>query len=147
MKTDSPIQRGSWGFEMGQPLYVPPDHPEYGHRKKQNPNLTPEHVHLRVDWQTLRRLPLSGAIVFNFKALFTPLTDLRYEPKIPSLVLKVLEDGNKDIIKYKGVWHVEHVVKPTLKGYERQQVEDGILEKEWVVRTLDEYPFFPGWSV
>ncbi|KFA53801.1 hypothetical protein S40293_01732 [Stachybotrys chartarum IBT 40293] len=146
MPTSSPIQRGSWGIEIGQPLYLPADHPDFDHRKSQNPDLTPEDLFLRVDWQTLRRLPLSGAIVFNFKALFTPLTGFKDEPYIPSLVLKVLNEGKENIMKYKGTWHVEHVAKPALEAYEKYQVENGLMKSGWSPQTLDEAPFFPGWE-
>ncbi|KAH7126090.1 hypothetical protein EDB81DRAFT_730457 [Dactylonectria macrodidyma] len=146
MSTSSPIQRGSWGLEMGQPLYLPADHPEFSHRESQNPSLRKEDVHLRVDWQTLRRLPLSGAVVFNFKALFTPLTEFRDEPYIPSLVLKVLNEGKENLLKYKGTWHVEHVAKPALEMYAREQIEKGLIEEDWKVQTLDESPFFKDWE-
>ncbi|KAL0943584.1 uncharacterized protein CTRU02_201471 [Colletotrichum truncatum] len=146
MATSKPIQRGSWGLEIGQPLYLPAEHPDITHREFQNPNLKPDDIHLRVDWQTLRRLPLSGAVVFNFKALFTPLSELKNEPYIPSLVLKVLNDGKESILKYKGTWHVEHVAKPTLEEYERYQIEKGIIEENWSHQTLAEAPFFPGWE-
>lgn len=146
MPTSKPIQRGSWGLEMGQPLYLPADHPDIAHRESQNPDLKPEDVYLRVDWQTLRRLPLSGAIVFNFKALFTPLSEFKDEPYIPSIILKVLNEGKENILKYKGVWHVEHVAKPTLEAYERFQIETGMIEKDWTHQTLAEAPFFPGWE-
>lgn len=146
MKTSSPIQRSSWGLEIGQPLYLPSDHPDWAHRESQNPSLRPEDIYLRVDWQTLRRLPLSGAVIFNFKALFTPLTEFRDEPYVPSLLLKVLNEGKESIMKYKGTWHVEHVAKPTLAEYERFQIKKGLIEKDWEPRTLDESPFYPGWE-
>ncbi|GJC93337.1 mannosyl transferase [Colletotrichum higginsianum] len=146
MTTNKPIQRGSWGLEMGQPLFLPSEHPGFAHRECQDPDLRPEDVYLRVDWQTLRRLPLSGAVVFNFKALFTPLTEFKDEPYIPSLVLKVLNEGKENIIKYKGTWHVEHVAKPTLRAYEEHQVENGLIERDWDVHTLPEAPFFRGWE-
>ncbi|CAM1501468.1 Fc.00g034520.m01.CDS01 [Cosmosporella sp. VM-42] len=146
MPTFKPIQRGSWGLEMGQPLYLPSDHPDFSHRETQDPSLRPEDINLRVDWQTLRRLPLSGAVVFNFKALFTPLTEFQNEPYIPSLVLKILNEGKESLMKYKGTWHVEHVVKPTLKEYERRQIEQGLVESDWNHQTLAEAPFFPGWE-
>lgn len=146
MPTDKPIQRGSWGLEIGQPLFLPSDHPHFGLRASQDPSLRAEDIHLRVDWQTLRRLPLSGAIVFNFKALFTPLTEFKDEPYIPSLVLKLLNEGKENLMKYKGTWHVEHVAKPALEGYERFQIETNMVEKDWEVHTLAEAPFFPGWK-
>ncbi|KAK2060750.1 hypothetical protein LY76DRAFT_540374 [Colletotrichum caudatum] len=147
MPTNKPIQRGSWGLEMGQPLYLPSDDPEFAHRQAQRPDLKPEDIYLRVDWQTLRRLPLSGAVVFNFKALFTPLNEFKSEPYVPSIVLKVLNEGKESILKYKGVWHVEHVAKSTLKEFERYQIENGLIERNWETHTLPESPFFRGWKM
>lgn len=116
------------------------------HRSSQKPDLKPGDISLRVDWQTLRRLPLSGAIIFNFKALFTPLPELRDEPYIPSLALKVLEDGKKSLLEYKGSWHIEHIAKPALRDYVQFQIDSGMIEKEWLVQTLPEAPFFKNWK-
>ena len=146
MPTSKPIQRGSWGLERGQPLYLPGDHPDFAHREVQDQKLRPEDIHLRVDWQTLRRLPLSGGIVFNFKALFTPMSEFRDEPYIPSIVLKVINEAKPSLLKYKGSWHVEHVAKPALEEYEQFQIREGLIKPDWEVRTLDEYPFFSGWE-
>lgn len=108
--------------------------------------MTIEDVFLRVDWQTLRRLPRSRAIVFNFKALFTPITDFRNEPYIPKLVLKVLKEGKRPIMTYKGTHHTEHRVIPALEEWAKEQEEKGMVVKDWAERTLDEDPFFPGWQ-
>ncbi|KAI4100125.1 MAG: hypothetical protein LQ345_007468, partial [Seirophora villosa] len=71
LPTARPIQRGSWGLEVDKPLFMPPGDPHEAYRDIQLPasQLPLSRVHLRVDWQTLRRLPLSGSIIFNFKAL------------------------------------------------------------------------------
>ncbi|KAF2155944.1 hypothetical protein K461DRAFT_284661 [Myriangium duriaei CBS 260.36] len=142
---DKPIQRGSWGLEIGKPLFMPPGDPHEGLRERQNPAHTLDDCHLRVDWQTLRRLPLSGAVVFNFKALFTPVAKFREEPYVPKLLLKVLKEGKREIIEYKNTWHTEHVVVPALEEMVRYQEEQGMVEKDWEEHTLDESPFFPGW--
>ncbi|TVY19269.1 hypothetical protein LARI1_G002376, partial [Lachnellula arida] len=111
-----------------------------------------EECNLRVDWQTLRRLPLSGGIVFNFTALFTPVQEFRDEPYIPALCLKILKEGKKTLMEYKGTWHVEHICIPELEKYAREQVEKGLVrpenpdEEEWNPATLAENPFFPGWK-
>lgn len=152
LSTNAPIQRGSWGFEVGSPLFMPPGHPHEKLRESQQPDLRIEDCTLRVDWQTLRRLPLSGAIAFNFKAIFTPITEFRDEPYIPALVLKVLKEGKRNLMEYKSTWHVEHVCLPELERYAREQVEKGWVradnegETEWVVATLAESPFFPRWQ-
>ncbi|KAF2678188.1 hypothetical protein K458DRAFT_436089 [Lentithecium fluviatile CBS 122367] len=144
--TDKAIQRGSWGLEVGQPLYMPPGDPHEKYREVQMADLDISRCHLRVDWQTLRRLPLSGAIVFNFKALFTPVADFRDEPFIPALLLKVLNEGKRSLMEYKNTWHTEHVVKPELEKYVREQVGKGWVPKDWEPHTLDESPWYPGWE-
>ena len=146
MPTDKPIQRGSWGLEVDQPLFMPAGDPHELHRLSQNPELKLSQCHLRVDWQTLRRLPLSAAIVFNFKALFTPVSEFRDEPYVPSICLKILKEGKKNLMEYKNTWHVEHVVNPVLEEYEKEQVAKGLIEDGWAVNTLDESPWFPGWE-
>ncbi|KAI9789367.1 MAG: hypothetical protein M1833_002426 [Piccolia ochrophora] len=146
LPTDRPIQRGSWGLEVDTPLYMPPGDPHEAHRSVQQPELELSRIHLRVDWQTLRRLPLSAAIVFNFKALFTPITEFADEAYIPALCNKVLKEGKKNLMEYKNTWHVEHVAIPALEEYEREQVEKGMVEEGWDVHTLRESPWYPGWE-
>lgn len=146
MPTARPIQRGSWGLEVDKPLFMPPGDPHEHFRDLQTPGLPLSRIHLRVDWQTLRRLPLSGAIVFNFKALFTPVADFREEAYIPALLRKILTEGKKSMMEYKSTWHVEHVVLPELEKWQKEQVDKGMVEKDWEVSTLEESPWFPGWE-
>lgn len=92
-------------------------------------------------------MPVSGGLLFNFKTSFTPLPALREEPYIPALARRVLTQGPEQILKYKNTWYVEHVALPALERYEREQVENGMVEEGWEVQTLDEAPFYPGWEV
>ncbi|KAJ5586287.1 hypothetical protein N7450_006074 [Penicillium hetheringtonii] len=146
MPTEKPIQRGSWGLEVGEPLYMPPGDPHEELRKYQDPGLSIEDCTLRVDWQTLRRLPLSASIVFNFKAVFSPITEFRDEPGIPALVAKVVKEGKKSLMEYKGVWHVQHVILPKLEEWAKEQEENGLVPKDWEVATLDDSPWYEGWK-
>lgn len=125
---------------------MPPNDPHMALRETQDPTHDISRAHLRVDWQTLRRLPLSGAVVFNFKALFTPVTEFRDEPGVPDLVLKLLREGKPSLMEYKGTWHTEHVVVPEMEKYAKEQVERGLVKEGEEVRTLDEYPYFPNWE-
>lgn len=146
MPTDKPIQRGSWGLEVGQPLFMPGGDPHEQHRLSQDPNLRLSDCNLRVDWQTLRRLPLSGAVIFNFKALFTPVAEFRDEPGVPALVAKVLREGKRNLMEYKNTWHVEHVVLPKLDEWAKEQEDKGLVVKNWQVTTLDDSPWFKNWE-
>ncbi|KAF8881683.1 hypothetical protein CPB84DRAFT_1838277 [Gymnopilus junonius] len=62
MTCDKPIQRGSWSLEIGQLLYSQPGDSHYKLREIQSSEIEVEDIYLRVDWQTLRRLPRSKAI-------------------------------------------------------------------------------------
>lgn len=148
MPCEKPIQRGSWGLEKGQPLFLQPNTPEWAEREDPDTQVQMDisDVNLRVDWQTLRRLPVSRAIVFNFKVLFTPVVQLREERYVPKLLLKVLKEGKKELLEYKGTQLVERVVKPKLEEWTEEQEDKGWVPKSWEERTLDEDPFFPGWG-
>lgn len=141
----APIQRGSWGFEFGKPLFAPPGDNHGLHKLSQDPALTLDEISLRVDWQTLRRLPLSGAIAFNFKAIFTPVSELRDEPGIPQIAAKVLREGKRNLMDYKNQWHLEHVLLPALDKWSEEQVKEGLIDKDWEVTTLEDSPWFKGW--
>lgn len=84
--------------------------------------------------------------MFNFKALFTPITAFRTEPYIPALLHKILLDGKKSMMEYKNTWHVEHVAVPALEEWKREQEDNGMTEKGWMEETLEETPFFRGWE-
>ncbi|KAJ7702358.1 hypothetical protein B0H17DRAFT_923295 [Mycena rosella] len=148
MPTNKPIQRGSWGLEVGQPLFAQEDDPEFKFSRETRapPELDISDIYLRVDWQTLRRLPRSRAIVFNFKALFTPIKQFREEPYIPKLLLKILRDGKPSFMQYKAFFHVEDKVLPALQEWVKEQEDKGWVPADWKERTLMEDPFFPGWE-
>jgi hypothetical protein len=146
MPCNQPIQRASWTLEIGQPLYLQPGDEAWSWRETGLPDLKVEDIFLRVDWQTLRRLPRSRAIVFNFKPIFTPITSFRNEPYIPRLLLKILREAKRPLLEGKATPHIERTLIPALEEWSLEQGEKGRVPKEWKERTLNEYPFFPGWA-
>lgn len=88
LATGKPIQRGSWDIVVGEPLFTPAGGEFDKLRSGQDITIKKENLTLRVDWQTLQRLPLCGGIVFNYRALFTPLKELEDELGVPVLVEK-----------------------------------------------------------
>lgn len=142
---DAPIQRGSWGIEDWEAFFCPEDVP----RSKFEHNPTEckiEDLQLRCDWQTLRRLPMSGAVIFNFKAVFTPLTELAKEPYVPALMHKVITQADERLITYKMEKHVANLAAEYMEKWAREQEQDGLVERDWEVSTLEQSPFFPGWE-
>ncbi|OQU96983.1 hypothetical protein CLAIMM_02988 [Cladophialophora immunda] len=147
MPVERPIQRGSWFVEDWEPLFVTPEEYEQNAgTRHQGESVGIEQCYLRCDWQTLRRLPLSGAIVFNFKAVFTPITELRDEPYIPSLLYKQITAGNPLLTEPKVHAHIRPVVLDALQAWKKKQVEKGMIPSDWVEETLAESPFYPGWE-
>ena len=144
---DKSIERGSWGFEVGEPFNLPPEECSVERGKIHTiDSLDPKEITLRVDWQTLRRLPRSGAVVFSFLCIFTPLEKLRDEPMVPEIALKVLKEGKANMMEYKGTDCVKQICEPLLEQWAKEQREMGLVPKEWEVATIDEAPFFPGWK-
>jgi hypothetical protein len=91
----------------------------------------------------VRRLPVSGAIIFSFRVLFTPLEVFQEEPFIPKLCLTFLELHIPELEK--GAYLIEHKAIPLLKKWHQEQVERKLVPEYWEASTLEEAPFFPGW--
>ncbi|KAK4164111.1 hypothetical protein QBC43DRAFT_238179 [Cladorrhinum sp. PSN259] len=153
LPTDAPVMRCSWTLEDWEVMFASPEAERAEGREwrrsafaDEPEKLTYKDIRLRCDAQTLRRLPLSGAVVFNFKAVFTPFEELRNEPYIPALLLKVLEGGKEKLITYKCEGNVRRVAMETLKIWAEEQAKQGVVPADWEVTTLDESPFYPEWE-
>lgn len=148
MPTEQAIQRGSWSIEDWKLLFLEEEHFELRNATagKSPGTLKAEDCFLRVDWQTLRRLPLSGAMIFNFKAVFTPLGDLRNEPYVPALLHKQLSEGKENLVSWRTHSNTKQVVLDSLKSWAEEQVKGGVVQPNWEVATLAETPFYPGWE-
>ncbi|KAK0671354.1 hypothetical protein QBC41DRAFT_316023 [Cercophora samala] len=156
LPTDKPVMRASWSIEDWQAMFSSPGVGVFAGENEKNwsrsafadrpGELTVKELKLRCDAQTLRRLPVSGAVVFNFKAIFTPLEELRDEPYVPALLHKVLIEGKENLINYKSERNVKNVALEALKQWAARQVEQGIVPADWEVSTLEQSPFYPGWE-
>ncbi|KAK3313640.1 hypothetical protein B0H66DRAFT_566664 [Apodospora peruviana] len=149
MPVDQPITRCSWSLEDWEVMFTSPDVEPGWTRSafaKHPEKLTVKDLRLRCDSQTLRRLPISGAVVFNFKVIITKFEDLRDEPYIPALLHRILDGGKENLITYKCDPNVRRVAMEALEGWAKEQVDNGVVPPDWEVGTLDESPFFQGWQ-
>lgn len=151
LPSDTPVMRASWSLEDWEAMFSSPEvEPEIEwHRSafsKMPEQLTEKDLKLRCDAQTLRRLPLSGAVVFNFKAVFTPFEELRDELFVPTLLHKVLSEGKDNLIDYKCEPNLRRVALAALEKWAGEQVAAGVVPPDWEVSTLDQSPFYPGWE-
>ncbi|KAG7097856.1 hypothetical protein E1B28_005170 [Marasmius oreades] len=74
------------------------------------PIVEPGNLQLRTERQTLRRLPLSGAIVFTIRTYLIPLTELGKEPGVPARLASAVRSWPEGIGRYKGRKNYEQVL-------------------------------------
>lgn len=93
LKPAKPLLRYNWSLQAGSELYwqTPPT------GSPQPP------THWRVERQTLRRLPKSGAIVFAIRIFLHPLTQLREDPVFSTNLARILAAMPADQRHYKGL--------------------------------------------
>lgn len=101
-----PVWRINWGITNHPSLFQPwiPPH---------TPEMDPGEMWLRVEWQTLRRLPVTGAVLFGIRTHLQTLAEFRRtrRPELiddfADLILKLPEDvaAYKSIAPYRDSLH------------------------------------------
>ena len=98
MEIDSPVERVSCYISWDHKLKVNHDYQMPSFRQQMHKELLcagPKELDVRVERQTLRRLPKSKAINFTNHPLFYSIEEMKGEPLVPSLIKKVLYEGPK----------------------------------------------------
>lgn len=93
LKPDKPLLRYNWSLQPGSELYW--------QAKTDQESQAP--THWRVERQTLRRLPKSGAIVFGIRIFLHPLAQLRTDPVFSRNLDHILSALPPDQRQYKGL--------------------------------------------
>jgi len=110
---------------------------------KNRPAPTPETLRLRTERQTLRRLPISGAIVFTIRTYVIPLEVLGREKGVPGRLASSMRNWPREVGDYKGKDRGEWY--RTALGYldkcHRQQVDRGEIEEGEKVGGGSGYPY------
>ncbi len=101
LSTERPVWRINWGI-ANHPSLFQPDIPPV------TPDMDPADMWFRVEWQTLRRLPVTGAILFTIRTYVEQLSDFMQRDyavvhEIADLVNKIPEDvaAYKSIAPYR----------------------------------------------
>ncbi|MGC4408639.1 DUF3445 domain-containing protein [Rhizobium rosettiformans] len=93
-----PAERFNWSINWKEKLF----HPETG----RNDAAKPDEAVVRVERQTLTKLPVTGAIVFTIRIYLDPVTAFRNHPDGPRLraaLAEQLEGLAGDQLRYKGL--------------------------------------------
>ncbi|KAJ3723415.1 hypothetical protein FB446DRAFT_665726 [Lentinula raphanica] len=105
----------------------------------ERPLVAAENLRLRTERQTLRRLPLSGAIVFTIRTYLFPVEELAKEPGIPARMASAMRSWPEDVRRYKGNGLYEKVMLEYLDKAAEEQLRAG--GEELMKETGRGYPF------
>lgn len=94
-------------------------------------------IYYRSERQSVRRLPLSGCIVFTIRTYFLPITKMCEEPHIPKRLLDGILSWDDDVKTYRGYDKFKDVLMPYLEEQTEIQESKGIN----VANEVDSYPF------
>ncbi len=105
IRQGQPVRRLNWTMTVNPRLDTAPEtFPEWGPDRA---SLTPENVgrklHLRVELQTLWRLPRSNALLFPIRCYLASLDELVRVPKWGKRLSRVLSTLPQPLVEYKGL--------------------------------------------
>ncbi|MEZ5932975.1 MAG: DUF3445 domain-containing protein [Alphaproteobacteria bacterium] len=111
LSTEKPVQRLNWSLVDTDELFLPPSHRTEPVRLDKED--VAERVRLRVERQTLRRLPRSGAVVFGIRTHITPLAEAIDTAEAAAALIERLHELPSPMQTYKNLVRV----KPALLAF------------------------------
>lgn len=105
LQQGSPVRRLNWTMTINPRLDTSPEHyPEWGpDRLKVDAGNAGEKAHLRVELQSLFRLPRSNAILFSIRCYLMSLEEMATYPRWLKRFHRVIRDLHPDLLEYKGI--------------------------------------------
>ncbi|MBL8578269.1 MAG: DUF3445 domain-containing protein [Mesorhizobium sp.] len=119
-----PVVRVNWSIQLGDALYRPMSNDERNIRKAAPPNRFPDvesaaRAFIRIERQTLRKLPVSGDILFTIRIYLDPLSTLKNHPDRAALATSFadqLMELEAEQLDYKGLTADRDLLVAVLKG-------------------------------
>ncbi len=105
LQLGSPVRRLNWTMTINPRLDTSPEnYPLWGSdRNTVTPENVGDKVHLRVELQSLFRLPRSNAIMFSIRCYLISMNELATYPRWAKRFHRVLRDLHPDLAEYKGL--------------------------------------------
>ncbi len=103
MKPERPVWRLNWSLTDDPELFQPSGHSRPDLATDITPDNAGARLFLRVERQTLRRLPRSGAICFGIRVYQNPLRDLQAEPATAARLAAAVRELPESVAFYKSV--------------------------------------------
>lgn len=113
LKVGRPVWRLNWAFKMTPQLTLTP-RKVHQLREEWNEDVTREMIdercYLRVERQTLSRLPLTNAILFTIHTYQTPVADIVKDKDVARRVANVVRTTPDEMLAYKGMLPIVDVL-------------------------------------
>lgn len=140
MKPEDLVERASWYISWDHKLLL---NNVYALKEgdKVDEDVLPTEFNVRVERQTLRRLPKSKAIIFTNHPVFYSIEEMKDEPLVPSLIRKIIFEAPEGICKYKNFESFRDHILPYLNSLIERQINLGLITEDTPVKTLSTYPF------
>lgn len=105
LQLGSPVRRLNWTMTINPRLDTSPEnYPLWGgDRNKVNADNAGDLAHLRVELQSLFRMPRSNAIMFGVRCYLISLNEIATYPRWVKRLHRVLKGLHPDLIEYKGI--------------------------------------------
>jgi hypothetical protein len=99
-----PVWRVNWSLSDTPALFLPPEH--RGHPRAITAEDAGERLWLRLERQTLRRLPRSGDVLFGIHTYVEPLGDALDSPQVARALAERVREMPEAMARYKSIWPI-----------------------------------------
>jgi len=103
LRVDRPVTRMNWSVLDDPALHQPSGHGRTEPSSAVSPENAGESLWLRVERQTVRKLPSSGDVLFTIRVHVRPLSDLAQHPAQAARLASALEGMGDDMRVYKSL--------------------------------------------
>jgi hypothetical protein len=110
------LERRNWSVVSSPELFIPDPRPMRAAIPAIDPARAAEALHVRVERQTLRRLPRTGAVVFTIRVWLDPLSAITADPPRLALFAKAWRGADPAFRAYKRLDLYDELVAAVIDG-------------------------------
>ncbi|KAF8525830.1 hypothetical protein BU17DRAFT_41493 [Hysterangium stoloniferum] len=144
LAVDKPIQRNNYSFQLGPDLAWLSSHgneddfDQETKKPRQGTDSAISDIYFRSERQTLRKLPLTGCILFTIRTYFHPVTEIITEPGVPGRIAAAIRGWDEAVALRKDKELYADIMLPWLDDLHEKQVAAEIIRAD---DRANRYPY------